>query len=336
MSVQYQLINLKPKAKNLKPNLHMKTLKIDARLKMLQTLFVILFLSLGLLPSKAESKYKYGDKGEKAEAKTPEVAKEVPAPAKQIIVDLSEQRLTFKNGGKENVYRISSGKLNTPAPVGDFKVVRKYVSYLLKEVLRDDGTRVHMPHWLMIDESKGLGIHGVENDWGLLYPASGGCIRMNKKDAEELFPQVDIGTSVSIVGSAKEYVDKYHPFPWQGTGLDGLIVTWTDKASKPESSSATSAEQYGFNKGLTPETISEELREKLQLMWAEGILGANKPTPRMIAKDSRWKETRFINFPHIPEMGSLRLQAFDTCLKRYFTVKEFEALVGLPIRLNDP
>jgi len=52
------------------------------------------------------------------------------------------------------------------------------------------------------------GIHGTNKDWDILYPVSGGCVRMHDKEARQLFDIVHIGTPVTIVYETMKAIEK--------------------------------------------------------------------------------------------------------------------------------
>ena len=54
--------------------------------------------------------------------------------------------------------------------------------------------------WMGIS-APGVGIHGTNNESSIGYSVSHGCIRMHVRDAEWLFNNIDIGTTVYIVRS---------------------------------------------------------------------------------------------------------------------------------------
>jgi hypothetical protein len=60
--------------------------------------------------------------------------------------------------------------------------------------------------WLEFSPS--YGIHGTNKGWDISYPVSGGCIRMNDIDAQEVYTIVDIGTPVTIVYETLRVVEK--------------------------------------------------------------------------------------------------------------------------------
>ena len=105
------------------------------------------------------------------------------------LIDLSSNKL-IKN------YVIASGKLDTPTPLGTFKIVEK------ARWGGGFGSR-----WMGLDVPWGrYGIHGTNQPGSIGFNASAGCIRMRNKDVEELYNIVEHNTIVNIVNG------EYGPF----------------------------------------------------------------------------------------------------------------------------
>lgn len=277
---------------------------------------------------KAPPKYGHGSDGNPGSTVAPPsktadplVIPSVPAVPPRIEVSLDKQTLTWEGPmDADGVYRktfgISSGKLTTPTPTGEFTILKKEKNYLLKEPLSKQGVKVYIPWWMTFDATRAMAIHGVKNIWGGTYPGSGACIRMRESDAEWLFEHVPEGTPLIITGSTEKYVEENQVFPWQQPEVKSLLV------SRPDGS-------YGFKKEVT-----DDMRLTLEKLWSEKKLGVFRPSPKLIRKDPRWKKGQFINFPNIPEMGSPSEQSFDECSARYFTLRELEAIVGRIIKVD--
>ena len=108
-----------------------------------------------------------------------------------ILVDLTEERL-YLIDTKKNVilkrYSIASGKLETPSPIGTWKVVG------MAKWSGGVGTR-----WIGLNVPWGkFGIHGTNKPGTIGSEASHGCIRMFNKDIEELYEYVKYGMIVTI------------------------------------------------------------------------------------------------------------------------------------------
>lgn len=111
---------------------------------------------------------------------------------KQIVVNLTTLRCTYCEDGKPvKEYAVGIGKPSTPTPPGNYRIVDKLVFEKMDEI--DFGSRR-----LVLSSDKTC-LHGSWNG-PVEGHVSGGCVRMHNKDIEELFPQVEIGTSVRMIG----------------------------------------------------------------------------------------------------------------------------------------
>lgn len=108
----------------------------------------------------------------------------------KILIDISEKRLYLLNGNDAiKTYAIASGKLDTPTPIGTWKVINK------AKWGGGFGTR-----WMGINVPWGTyGIHGTNKPNSIGSNASAGCVRMNNKDVEDLYKYVKHETPVTII-----------------------------------------------------------------------------------------------------------------------------------------
>ena len=108
----------------------------------------------------------------------------------KILIDISINRLYLLNGNELiNEYPIASGKSSTPSPLGTWEVVSKAIWG------GGFGTR-----WMGINVPWGkYGIHGTSSPHLIGSNVSGGCIRMNNRDVEDLYKYVKHGTPVAII-----------------------------------------------------------------------------------------------------------------------------------------
>lgn len=116
-----------------------------------------------------------------------------------ILVDLTEERLYLVNKEKNIIvkkYSIASGKVETPSPIGTWKVIG------MSKWSGGFGTR-----WIGLNVPWGtFGIHGTNKPGSIGSEASHGCIRMLNKDVEDLYEYVENGMIVAI------YAGPYGPF----------------------------------------------------------------------------------------------------------------------------
>jgi lipoprotein-anchoring transpeptidase ErfK/SrfK len=128
---------------------------------------------------------------------------------RQIIVSVPDCKLAvLENGSVKKVYSVAVGKQTTPSPTGKFKVVNRLENptYYRKGVVVGPGASNPLGNrWIGLDQ-KGYGIHGTNAPKSIGKAASHGCIRMAKKDLEELFAQVRPGDEVEIHGERNETV----------------------------------------------------------------------------------------------------------------------------------
>ncbi|MCF8011152.1 MAG: L,D-transpeptidase [Clostridiales bacterium] len=157
-----------------------------------------------------------------------------PIPAakgKYIIINKAENRLYFyDNQEMIKKYKVATGKQDKLTPEGKFKVVNKIINPdnpLLGSRWMGLNTPGHK------DGTK-YGIHGTNEPESIGGHKSGGCIRMGKKDVEEIFPNVPIGTPVRIYRGSK--VQKmWADFKWENLNninLPGLLFSAAYCAAK--------------------------------------------------------------------------------------------------------
>ncbi len=128
-----------------------------------------------------------------------------PKIKKQIKVDLGQQKVyLFENGQIVKEYPISSGKLEMPTPIGNFRVI--YKSSMIYSKITD----CWLPFWAGFTNDGKYGFHEVPICEGervgikeIGKPASVGCLRLKQGDAEEFYNWVEIETPVEIYGQTR-------------------------------------------------------------------------------------------------------------------------------------
>ncbi|HAG08605.1 MAG TPA: hypothetical protein DCK87_03435 [Desulfotomaculum sp.] len=101
-------------------------------------------------------------------------------------------RFLYHYQGKNLVqsYPIAVGKPGTPTPPGYFQVINK--------IINPGG--ILGSRWMGLSIPQGnYGIHGTNNPASIGKAVSNGCIRMHNYHIEALFPQINIGTPVTII-----------------------------------------------------------------------------------------------------------------------------------------
>jgi len=126
---------------------------------------------------------------------------------KHILIDLNEHTLVlYVDGQAERQYPVAIGTGATPTPVGEWKITSKGLNWG-----GGFGTR-----WLGFNAPWGIyGIHGTNRPGSIGQAVSHGCVRMQNADVEALYPLVDIGTRVFIVGPLPERLSRWCYRPGQ-------------------------------------------------------------------------------------------------------------------------
>jgi lipoprotein-anchoring transpeptidase ErfK/SrfK len=124
-----------------------------------------------------------------------------------IVVSLADRRLALMQDGAVNkVYRVAVGKETTPSPTGTFTIVDRVENptyYHEGEVVPPGPANPVGTRWIGLDR-KGYGIHGTNAPHSIGKATSHGCIRMRRRDLEELFAQVRSGDQVEIIGERND------------------------------------------------------------------------------------------------------------------------------------
>jgi lipoprotein-anchoring transpeptidase ErfK/SrfK len=173
-----------------------------------------------------------------AKAQQPAVDAQVkPAATKRVIVvSLEDHKLALVEDGKvKKIYSVAVGKPSTPSPVGNFTIARR----VMNPTYSHDG-RVVPPgpnnpvgtRWMGLS-IPGYGIHGTNVPNSIGKAASHGCIRMAKKDLEELYPMVEVGDTVELIGERnEETAEVFGDGPMQVPGAPPATLTALASASQ--------------------------------------------------------------------------------------------------------
>jgi lipoprotein-anchoring transpeptidase ErfK/SrfK len=127
--------------------------------------------------------------------------------SREIVVSLEDRKLALIEDGQVlKVYSVGVGKPSTPSPVGTFTIERRVKNPTYthdgKTVLPGPNNPVGT-RWMGLSVH-GYGIHGTNEPKSIGRSASHGCIRMAKEDLEELYPLVEVGDTVRLVGQRDE------------------------------------------------------------------------------------------------------------------------------------
>jgi lipoprotein-anchoring transpeptidase ErfK/SrfK len=134
----------------------------------------------------------------------------VEAFKQSIVINRASNRLYLFAGTKvERTFSVATGQSIYPTPRGRWKIVVKWKNPWWYPPVQDSWAKGLKPvppgpsnplgtRWMGLN-APGVGIHGTDEPGSIGYSASHGCIRMQVPDAEWLFNQVDVGTTVYIV-----------------------------------------------------------------------------------------------------------------------------------------
>jgi len=120
----------------------------------------------------------------------------------ELVVSLADRRMAvIEDGAVKRIYRVAVGKPSTPSPTGSFRVVSRVSNptyYHQGRVVAPGPGNPVGTRWIGLSE-KGYGIHGTNAPGSIGKAASHGCIRMDRRDLEELFAMLKTGETVEIV-----------------------------------------------------------------------------------------------------------------------------------------
>ncbi len=126
-------------------------------------------------------------------------------PTRQILVSIPDRKLAvIENGEVLRVFPVAVGAADSPSPSGEFRIVNRLTNptyYRPGTVVVPSPENPLGTRWIGLDR-KGYGIHGTNAPHSIGKAASHGCIRMGKRDLEQLFSMVRVGDTVSIRAEA--------------------------------------------------------------------------------------------------------------------------------------
>ncbi len=153
-----------------------------------------------------------------------------PAAMKRVIVvSLEDHKLALVEDGKvKKIYNVAVGKPSTPSPVGTFTIARRVINPTYSHDGRIVPPGPNNPvgtRWMGLS-IPGYGIHGTNVPSSIGKAASHGCIRMAKKDLEELYPMVEVGDTVELIGERnEETAEVFGDGPMQIPGAQPATLT---------------------------------------------------------------------------------------------------------------
>jgi lipoprotein-anchoring transpeptidase ErfK/SrfK len=132
---------------------------------------------------------------------SPKAREFAKATVRSVLVSIPDRKLAlFENGKVVRIYRVAVGKISSPSPVGEFRIVNRVSNptYYHRGQIIASGKRNPVGSRWMGLSAKGYGIHGTNQPNSIGKAESTGCIRMGQKDLEELFAIVNVGDAVQI------------------------------------------------------------------------------------------------------------------------------------------
>lgn len=144
-----------------------------------------------------------------ATQKKAKTSQEEQATTRLIVISIPDRQLALiEDGEVVKVYPVAVGKDSTPSPEGEFTIITRTEDptyYHEGKVIPPGKSNPLGTRWMGLS-LKGYGIHGTNAPKSIGKAASHGCIRMAKKDLEELFTLVKVGDAVTIRGERDELV----------------------------------------------------------------------------------------------------------------------------------
>jgi lipoprotein-anchoring transpeptidase ErfK/SrfK len=139
------------------------------------------------------------------------VAKKVE---RRLLVSIVDRKMAVVEDGElVKTYKVAVGKASTPSPEGEFEITNRLVdpTYYHEGKVIPAGKNNPLGNRWMGLSTKGYGIHGTNEPHSIGKAASHGCIRMAKKDLEELFLRTEVGDKVVIRGERDEEIAQLFP-----------------------------------------------------------------------------------------------------------------------------
>ena len=126
-------------------------------------------------------------------------------PSRQVLVSIPDRKLAVLEEGRVlKVFPVAVGAEVSPSPDGEFQIINRLTNptYYHKGTVIGPGPANPLGSRWMGLSLKGYGIHGTNAPRSIGKAASHGCIRMAKRDLEQVFDMVRVGDTVSIRAQA--------------------------------------------------------------------------------------------------------------------------------------
>jgi len=145
--------------------------------------------------------------GQEANAPAAMTPVETAQVKRTIVVSLEDRKLALVEDGQvKKVYTVAVGKPSTPSPVGTFAIQRRVKNPVYQhegKVVQPGAGNPVGTRWMGLSV-KGYGIHGTNEPKSIGKAASHGCIRMARKDLEEMYEMVHVGDTVELIGERND------------------------------------------------------------------------------------------------------------------------------------
>jgi len=119
----------------------------------------------------------------------------------RVLVSIPDKKLAVVEDGRVlKVYPIAVGASSSPTPTGQMRIISKVIAPTYchhGQIIPPGKSNPLGSRWLGLSKS-GYGIHGTNVPSSIGKAASHGCIRMRKRDLEELFALVQVDDVVEI------------------------------------------------------------------------------------------------------------------------------------------
>ncbi len=132
---------------------------------------------------------------------TPSESARDNTPDRRIVISIPDMKLALIEDGRVlKIYPVAVGALSSPTPTGQMRIINKLLAptyYHPGQIIRPGKSNPLGGRWLGLSK-RGYGIHGTNVPSSVGKAASHGCIRMRKRDVEELFECVRVDDVVEI------------------------------------------------------------------------------------------------------------------------------------------
>lgn len=154
---------------------------------------------------------------------------------RKVLISVRHRKLALiENGAVKKVYPVGVGAAKSPSPAGMFEVKNRLVKptyYHPGKVVAAGADNPLGTRWIGLS-SKGYGIHGTNVESSIGKAASHGCIRMHRKDLEDLFANVQVGDQVEIrTATDPELASIFGEAPSAESESDGVVTASTGSDS---------------------------------------------------------------------------------------------------------